>query len=213
MKMHTLRIALILLPVLIASRPADATVYTGTFTGIVEGSRINAQDPVNAGNIDGERASGTFSFDTDAYPTFTTATADSTYYFGMPVSLSFNVHGTSLDFPSSSSSSLYLNNTGATQGLTATANDGPYWSASVSFGGSSLFTNNNPSSFNPTSVDVSGSRANFFAGRDFGGSLRLDGLSFDGFTMSAPAPGSWMLVLPGLAWMGWSVRRRRFNRR
>jgi hypothetical protein len=190
------------------SQAANATIYTGTFTGIVEDSRINAQDPVNAGNIDGERATGTFFFDTSSFAEYESSSPDSAYYWGAPVSLTFNAHGRDLQFDGSGYGALGVSS-GTSQSLSASASDSPYWEASIYFGGSGLFTSNDLSTFNPSGVVASQSSANFFAGRDFGGTVLIDGLTFDGHSTVAPLPSSWTLLLPSLAWMGWIGSRRR----
>jgi hypothetical protein len=209
MDMHASRIALGLLSILIISPTVNAMTYSGSFTGIVEDSRIHAQDPYNAGNIDGERASGTFFIDTtlpaDEFSTF----SEGGYYRGVPVSLTFSVHGSNLDFPSNTESSISLESTDTGQVFRAGAGDGPYWTAYISFGGDGLFTGNDPATFNTLAVNVAASRASFFAGRDFGGALRLDGLAFEGQVVSTPLPSSWALLMPGLAWMCLMARRRK----
>lgn len=201
---------------LVLSSAAHALVFSGTFTGIVTDSRINAEDPYNAGNIDGERATGTFSFETDtsALPPFNIDSGDGYMeFYGLPMSLTFQVHGYDLDFTPSEAQPLTADlavSKDATSSALSIGAFSAYWSASLGFAGAanSLFADFDPATFNPLAVDVSKSSANFFAGRSFGGTVLLDGLTFDGYgAVGVPEPATYALMLAGLILLMMSKRR------
>jgi len=208
-----------LLASLLASSAAQAIAFSGTFTGLVTGSRINAQDPLHAGNIDGERATGTFTFNTDSSGLASWDIGigpDSASFHDIGAGLTFHVHGLDESFTGGDgfSSDVYLSDDPSGQTLGASAANGPYWSANINFVGApnSLFSNLDPATFNPLAVNVGASTAYFFAGRDFGGTVLLDGLTFDGYgAVGVPEPATLSLLLLGVGLIA-TFRRRTFTR-
>lgn len=193
---------------LLGASTAQATIFSGTFTGIVTGSRINALDPVNAGNIDGERANGTFFFDTDlsSLPPYDISVGPNDALFtGLSAGLTFSVHGYDLGFAGPSSDGFLadvgLHSDTVSQSLELGSSQGPYWFAAIGFSGpaNSLFSNFDLATFNPSQIDLSSAQANFFAGRDFGGNVLIDGLTFDGYgAVGVAEPATAGLMMAGI---------------
>jgi hypothetical protein len=109
--------------------------------------------------------------------------------------------------------SLFLlldSNQDGTQTYRLTMYDNDYRNATLNFNGAGLFTDSNPSTLNPSAINLSTTYAGLQQDRSFGGGrVVLDSLNINGFTVSAPVPATWALLMPGLAWMMWGAYRRR----
>jgi hypothetical protein len=170
---------------MLAGSEAQANLITGTFSGIVQDSRL---DPTGRTNFNGERVDGTFSLDptTITLPNLSTPVYIST--------LAFDAHGEHLIFSNDGGepSDTTWAHTAGGDILNLDPSFQPYYNAALHIAGpyGGLFNTNDLSSFNLTSVDFANSFASFFGSREFGASISLDQISANGITTTSVPEGS-----------------------
>ncbi len=185
---------------------ADASIITGTFTGIAESSHIGVGP--GAANFDGSVVTGSFSLDLAGAlsPDLSgTSNADgvvSTGYLYTPphptvISLTFNAVGMTVSFGTEFGAGVTLSESasGQTIGLAPDVLQ-PLHSALLTLAGppGSFFSDTDIATFHPGPIDLENSTASFFASRDFGATIALTDLEAPGFTLLAiQEPGTGLL--------------------
>jgi hypothetical protein len=194
---------------LVCASVAHSAPVSGTFSGIASGSRIDAMSP-HPSNFDGATVTGTFWLDTSSLPPpyEQDATSSFTIFSPLLMKLTFSVPGqaTVAFNGSDGENALYLTNdsTGQVTWLLPDFSY-PYWHAVLYLAGP-LFDGVDPKTLRPGPVDLSESWANFFAGRNFGGSLDLTSVQFDAAS-EVPEPETLGLLMAGLGLLAWMRRR------
>ncbi len=200
---------------LVLATAAHSATFSGTFSGIAYGSRIEALGP-NPSDFDGLTVTGTFWLDTSSLPPPDSQDAESSFTVFPPalLKLTFSVPGqeTVVFDGSEGNNALYLANDSNGKAVTLSPDFSfPYWNATLQLAGS-FFDGVDPKTLRPAAMDLSASGASFFAGRDFGGALDLTSVQFN--TVSAiPEPESTAMLLAGLALLACVRRRGGFHAR
>ncbi len=193
-----LLLAVVTTTLMLTGAEAQATIITGTFSGIAQDSRL---DPTGRTNFNGERVSGTFSLDPTA---ITIPNWPGPVYLS---TLEFDAHGQHLIYSNDGNepSDTTWSHTAAGDSLDINPSFLPYYNADLHIAGpfGGLFSTNDLSSFNLGAVDFADSFAAFFGGREFGATISLDQISANGISAaSVPEGSSTSLLAAGLLLLG-----------
>ncbi|HEY4365690.1 MAG TPA: hypothetical protein VGN07_00510 [Steroidobacteraceae bacterium] len=190
----------------LASQPAGASFITGSFSGIATG---NLNNPANGTQSPfAESVTGTFLFDTTIPPTEPYSNpptlADGVFTYSGQFAFDLAVRFMGQDLPGavllSGSNHAELVDRGAGQSFTLSSG-GPYQYGILSFADPDgrLFSNFDPTTFDPRQVDIGQSFVRFSDNiRLYNATVAFDSLIFDGYPQQVPEPATLGMLALGL---------------